>query len=163
MRGSSLACMNDTSRASTSNDGFTADERAAMKERAAELRAEAKRAKGAAKAEAELGDLLAAIAKLPDEGDRALATTLHEVIMAAAPQLAPRTWYGMPAYALDGKVLCFVQPASKFETRYTTLGFNRHRAARRRRQSWPGIVRPSRRLGAAEKARITELVTRAVG
>jgi uncharacterized protein YdhG (YjbR/CyaY superfamily) len=150
-----------TSRASTGNDGFTADERAAMKERAAELRAEAKRAKGAAKAEAELNDLLEAIAKLPDEGDRALATGLHEVIMAAAPQLAPRTWYGMPAYALDGKVLCFVQPASKFETRYTTLGFN-DTAQLDDGAMWPASFAVTS-LGAAEKARITELVGRAVG
>ena len=83
--------MSDMGPASTGNDGFTADERAAIKERAAELRTQAKRAKGVAKAEAELNDVLEAIAKLPDEGDRALATTLHEVIMAAAPQLAPRT------------------------------------------------------------------------
>jgi len=153
--------MSNESRASGSTDGFTADEKAAMKERAAELRAEAKRAKGAAKAEAQLGDLLAAIAKLPDEADRALATTLHEVIMAAAPQLAPRTWYGMPAYALDGKVLCFVQPASKFDTRYTTLGFN-DTAQLDDGAMWPASFAVTK-LGAAEKKRITELVQRAAG
>ncbi len=150
-----------TSRASTGNDGFTADERAAMKERAAELRAEAKRAKGAAKAEAELNDLREAIAKLPDAADRALATGLHEVIVAAAPQLAPRTWYGMPAYALDGKVLCFVQPASKFETRYTTLGFN-DTAQLDDGAMWPASFAVTS-LGAAEKKAITGLVQRAVG
>ena len=153
--------MSDMGRAFTANNGFTADERAAMKERAAELRTQAKRAKGAAKAEAELNDLLAAIAKLPDEGDRALATTLHEVIMAAAPQLAPRTWYGMPAYALDGKVLCFVQSASKFDTRYLTLGFT-DTARLDDGAMWPASFAVTK-LGAAEKKVITELVTRAVG
>lgn len=148
-------------RASTGNDGFTADERAAMKERAAELRAEAKRAKGAAKAEAELNDLLEAIGKLPDAGDRALATRLHELIMAAAPQLAPRTWYGMPAYALDGKVLCFVQPASKFDTRYTTLGFN-DTARLDDGAMWPASFAVMS-IGQGEEQRITELVRRAVG
>jgi len=150
-----------TSRTSSSNDGFTADERAAMKERAAELRAEAKRAKGAAKAEAELNDLLEAIAKLPDAGDRALATRLHELIMAVAPQLAPRTWYGMPAYALDGKVLCFVQPASKFDTRYTTLGFN-DTAQLDDGSMWPASFAVMS-IGPAEEQRISELVRRAVG
>ncbi len=148
-------------RASTGNDGFTADERAAMKERAAELRAEAKRAKGAAKAEAELNDLLEAIAKLPDEGDRALATTLHQLIMATVPQLAPRTWYGMPAYALDGTVLCFVQPASKFDTRYTTLGFT-DTAQLDDGAMWPASFAVTK-VGAAEKKAITELVQRAAG
>jgi uncharacterized protein YdhG (YjbR/CyaY superfamily) len=148
-------------RASTGNDGFTADERAAMKERAAELRAEAKRAKGAAKAEAELNDLLEAIAKLPDAGDRALASRLHELIMAAAPQLAPRTWYGMPAYALDGKVLCFVQPASKFDTRYTTLGFT-DTAQLDDGSMWPASFAVTA-IGPAEEQPITELVRRAVG
>lgn len=148
-------------RTSTGNDGFTADERAAMKERAAELRAEAKRAKGAAKAEAELNDLLEAIAKLPDEADRALATKLHTVIMAAGPSLRPRTWYGMPAYALDGKVLCFVQPASKFDTRYTTLGFN-DTAQLDDGSMWPASFAVTA-LGPAEQNRITELVQRAIG
>lgn len=148
-------------RASTGNDGLTANERAAMKERAAELRAEAKRAKGAAKAEAELNDLLEAIAKLPNDEDRALATQLHELITAAAPQLAPRTWYGMPAYALDGKVLCFVQPASKFDTRYTTLGFN-DTAQLDDGDMWPTSFAVTR-SGPAEEQRITELVRRAVG
>jgi uncharacterized protein YdhG (YjbR/CyaY superfamily) len=142
-------------------DGFTADEKAAMKERAAELRAEAKREKGAAKAAAELTDVLDAIAKLPEDADRALALRLHEVILEAAPQLAPRTWYGMPAYALDGKVVCFVQPASKFDTRYTTLGFNDTA------QLDDGVMWPASwavlKVGAAERKAITALVKRAVG
>ncbi len=142
-------------------DGFTAEERAAMKERAEELRSQKGRTKGAAKAAAELQDLLDAIAKLPDDNDRALAERLHVVITEAAPQLAPKTWYGMPAYALDGKVLCFVQPASKFDTRYTTVGFN-DVAKLDDGQMWPASFAVLS-LGAAEQKRLTELVQRAVG
>jgi len=95
---------------------WTADERAAMKERARELKA------GAQKADGER-DLLAKIAEMP-EGDRVMAERLHAIITATAPGLSPRTYYGMPAYALDDKVLCFFQPASKFKARYATFGFN---------------------------------------
>ena len=142
-------------------DGLTADERAAMKERAEELRAQKGRVKGAAKAAAELQDVLDAIAKLPDDADRALAERLHVVITEAAPQLAPRTWYGMPAYALNGKVLCFVQPASKFDTRYTTLGFN-DTAQLDDGAMWPASFAITS-LGPAEQKTITELVQRAIG
>jgi len=103
-------------------DGLSAAERAAVKERAAELRAQAKRAKAADKAAADLADVLEKIAALPD-GDRAIAEMIHRVVLEAAPHLYPRTYYGMPAYALDGKVLCFLQPGSKFDTRYSTFGF----------------------------------------
>lgn len=153
--------MNSESRAYSSTDGFTAEERAAMKERAAELRAQKGRTKGAAKAAAELQDVLDAIAKLPDDADRALAERLHVVITEAGPQLAPRTWYGMPAYALDGKVLCFVQPASKFDTRYTTLGFN-DTAQLDDGAMWPASFAVTS-LGPAEQKTITELVQRAIG
>ncbi|MBR21262.1 MAG: hypothetical protein CMF57_02265 [Leifsonia sp.] len=153
--------MNSESRAYSSTDGFTAEERAAMKERAAELRAQKGRTKGAAKAAAELQDVLDAIAKLPDDADRALAERLHVVITEAGPQLAPRTWYGMPAYALDGKVLCFVQPASKFDTRYTTLGFN-DTAKLDDGAMWPASFAITS-LGPAEQKAITELVQRAIG
>ena len=132
-----------------------------MKERAEELRAQKGRVKGAAKAAAELQDVLDAIAKLPDDADRALAERLHVVITEAAPQLAPRTWYGMPAYALDGKVLCFVQPASKFDTRYTTLGFN-DTAQLDDGAMWPASFAVTS-LGPAEQKTITELVQRAIG
>lgn len=148
-------------RTSTGNDGFTADERAAMKARAAELREQAKREKSGKKAEADLNDVLDAIEKLPDEADRALALHLHEVIVEAAPQLAPRTWYGMPAYALDGKVLCFVQPASKFDTRYLTFGFN-DTAKLDDGAMWPASFAVTK-LGASEKKAITDLVQRAIG
>jgi uncharacterized protein YdhG (YjbR/CyaY superfamily) len=102
-------------------DGFTAEERAAMKERAAELRAEGR--KGAKKADG-LQTLLDRIAEMPPQ-DRALAERVHVTITAAAPELSPKTWYGMPAYANDaGKVVVYFQDASKFKSRYSTLGFN---------------------------------------
>ncbi|MEV6330468.1 DUF1801 domain-containing protein [Streptomyces sp. NPDC051909] len=115
-----------TDRTDAAADGFTEEERSAMKERAKELRAasrggsRASKAEKAAEAEAEV---VAKIAELPDE-DRVLAERVHALVKANAPELAPRLWYGMPAYAKDGKVLCFFQPASKFKARYATLGFN---------------------------------------
>jgi len=102
------------------SEGFTAEEKAAMKERAKELKAEAR-----AKKDREAGekDVLAKIAELP-ESERTMATRLHELIKASAPTLSPKTWYGMPAYAnKDGKIVCFFQSAAKFKTRYMTLGF----------------------------------------
>ena len=107
--------------ATTESKGFTAEERAAMKERAAELRAEGK--KGAKKADG-LQAVLDAIAKMAPD-DRTLAERVHLVVSTAAPELAPKTWYGMPAYAdADGKVVVFFQDAGKFKARYSTLGFN---------------------------------------
>ena len=99
-------------------DGFTDEERGAMKQRAKELKAAAR----AGKADGER-DVLAKIAELP-EADRAMAERLHALIKASAPALSPRTWYGMPAYAKDGKVVCYFTPASKFKERYATFGFN---------------------------------------
>ena len=102
-------------------DGFTEQERAAMKERAKELKAEARRANDRAAGEK---DLLEKIAEMP-EPDRSMATRIHEIVTANAPDLMPKTWYGMPAYAnKDGKVVCFFQSAAKFEARYATFGFN---------------------------------------
>ncbi|MEU5892251.1 DUF1801 domain-containing protein [Streptomyces sp. NPDC047461] len=103
-------------------DGFTDEERGAMKERAQELKAAARRGRGSAKADPEI-DVLAKIAEMP-EADRVLAERLHAVVRASAPELAPRLWYGMPAYARGGKVVCFFQSAQKFKTRYATLGFS---------------------------------------
>jgi uncharacterized protein YdhG (YjbR/CyaY superfamily) len=103
-------------------EGFTADERAAMKERARELKAAARRGPGAGKA-ADESAVLAKIAELPGP-DRDLGERVHAVIRAAAPDLTPRLWYGMPAYAKNGKVLCFFQSGQKFKTRYATLGFS---------------------------------------
>jgi uncharacterized protein YdhG (YjbR/CyaY superfamily) len=95
---------------------FSAEERAAMKERVKEQKAAAAEAEGAS-------DLLAKIAEM-DESDRVIAERIHAIVMTAAPELTPRLWYGQPAYAKDGKVLCFFQPAQKFKTRYATLGFS---------------------------------------
>ena len=102
--------------------GFTDDERAAMKERAQELKAASRRGPRADKADGE-SEVLAKIAEMP-EPDRAMAERLHAIIKASAPDLSPRTWYGMPAYAKDGNVVCFFQDAAKFKARYATLGFS---------------------------------------
>src|SRR5260370_20173827 len=101
--------------------GFTDEERLAMKERAQELKAEARRGPRAKTADGE-GDVLAKIAEMP-EPDRAMAERLHAIIKASAPALSPRTWYGMPAYAKNGNVVCFFQSAHKFKARYATFGF----------------------------------------
>lgn len=103
-------------------DGFTDEERGAMKERAQELKASVRRGRGAAKADPET-DVLAKIAEMP-EADRVLAERLHAIVRESAPELAPKLWYGMPAYARGGKVVCFFQSAQKFKTRYATLGFS---------------------------------------
>jgi uncharacterized protein YdhG (YjbR/CyaY superfamily) len=109
--------------AGQSFDGFTEDERAAMKEHAKELKASARRSGSkTAQADAE-ADVLAKIAEMADP-DRVLAERLHAIVKDTAPELAPRTWYGMPAYAKDGKVVCFFKPAQKFKVRYAELGFN---------------------------------------
>lgn len=111
------------SAASEKSDGFTASERAAMKARAAELRAEARSSKKAEKAAADLEAVLAKIAEMP-EADRILAERLHRLVGETAPELAPKTWYGMPAYANSaGKVVCFFQSGAKYESRYCTFGF----------------------------------------
>ncbi len=105
------------------NNGFSAAERAAMKQRAAELRADAKAAKGAAKREADRQGVLDAIAALSGR-DRVLAERFHEIVTQVAPELEPKTWYGFPAYGRDGKAVCFFKPSAKFGTRYATIGFN---------------------------------------
>jgi uncharacterized protein YdhG (YjbR/CyaY superfamily) len=134
--------------------GFTADERAAMKERSREL-------KGAAggKGDGE-ADVLARIAEL-GESDRKLAERVHALIRKTAPELEPRTWYGMPAYAKDGKVLCFFQAAGKFKSRYATLGFS-DRASLDDGAIWPTSYAVTK-LTASEERRIAELLQRAVG
>lgn len=136
-------------------EGFTEDEKAAMKERARELKSEAK--KGQADGET---DVLAKIAEL-QEPDRAMAERLHAIIKASAPTLSPKTWYGMPAYARDGKVVCFFQSAQKFKARYATLGFS-DEAHLDEGAMWPTSF-ALKRLSAAEEAMIVELVKRAVG
>jgi uncharacterized protein YdhG (YjbR/CyaY superfamily) len=148
-----------TSRKSATDTGMSADERAAMKERSAELRAAGQRAKGAAKAEAELQDCLDKIAEMPDR-DRALAEQVHAIVTAAAPELASKTWYGMPAYAKDGKLVCFFKPAAKFKMRYATLGFE-DAANLDDGAIWPTVFAVTT-IGEAEQKMITELVQRAV-
>jgi uncharacterized protein YdhG (YjbR/CyaY superfamily) len=110
-----------TKKAAKSAGGFSDAERQAMKERAAELKSSG--AKGGAKKAADEKAVLEKIAEMPPP-DRALAERIHAIVLASAPDLAPKTWYGMPAYAKDGKVVCFFQAAAKFEARYATLGFN---------------------------------------
>jgi uncharacterized protein YdhG (YjbR/CyaY superfamily) len=139
------------------SSGFTAEEKAAMKERARELKAEARANKDRAAGES---DLLAKIAAMP-EPDRSMAKRLHEIITASAPVLAPKTWYGMPAYAnQDGKVVCFFTPASKFNSRYATFGFNDD-ANLDEGAMWPTTF-ALKKLTAAEEARISALVKKAV-
>jgi uncharacterized protein YdhG (YjbR/CyaY superfamily) len=136
--------------------GFTDEERAAMRERAQELKAEARADKKKAEGES---DLLAKIAEM-QEPDRAMGKRLHEIIKASAPALSPKTWYGMPAYAKDGKVVCFFQSAQKFDSRYATLGFS-DTANLDEGAMWPTSF-ALKELTAAEEARIGALVKRAV-
>ena len=152
--------MNDTQKSAKSTaatdkkfEGFTDEERGAMKERAQELKAEARRADGE-KA------LLAKIAEMP-EPDRAMAERLHAIITASAPDLSPKTWYGMPAYAnKDGKVVCYFTAASKFKSRYATFGFNDD-ANLDEGNMWPTAFALTE-LTAADEARIGALVKKAV-
>jgi uncharacterized protein YdhG (YjbR/CyaY superfamily) len=140
------------------SEGFTADERAAMKERVQELKAEARRGRRAGKADGE-SDLLAKIAEMP-EPDRAIAERIHAIVKASAPDLSAKTWYGMPAYAKDGKVVCYFQSAHKFKSRYATLGFN-DAANLDDGAMWPTSF-ALKELTAAEEATIGALVTKAV-
>ena len=135
------------------SEGFTAEERAAMRERAKELKAEAQRADGERA-------VLAKIAEMP-ETDRAMAERLHEIVKASAPELSPKTWYGMPAYAKEGKVVCFFQSAEKFNARYATFGFS-DKANLDEGAMWPTSF-ALKELTAAAEARIGALVKRAAG
>jgi uncharacterized protein YdhG (YjbR/CyaY superfamily) len=134
------------------SEGFTAEERAAMRERARELKAEAQRADGERA-------VLAKIAEMQGP-DRAMAKRLHQIIKASAPALSPKTWYGMPAYAKDGKVLCFFQSAQKFDSRYATFGFS-DKANLDEGAMWPTSF-ALKELTATEEAKISALVKRAV-
>ena len=131
--------------------GFTAEEKAAMKERALELKAAAKKADGES-------TLLAKIAEMP-EPERSMAMRLHEIIKANAPELMPKTWYGMPAYAKDDKVVCFFQSSTKFNTRYSTLGFN-DSANLDEGVMWPTAY-ALKALTPAEEARVAALIKKA--
>jgi uncharacterized protein YdhG (YjbR/CyaY superfamily) len=139
------------------SEGFTDEERAAMRERAKELKAEARANKNRAAGES---DVLAKIAEM-QEPDRAMAKRLHEIVKASAPALSPKTWYGMPAYAnKDGKVVCFFQSAKKFNSRYATLGFS-DEANLDEGAMWPTSF-ALKELSATEEAKIGQLVKRAV-
>jgi uncharacterized protein YdhG (YjbR/CyaY superfamily) len=158
--------MNDAQKSATStttnsetSEGFTDEERAAMKERAKELRASARRGPGASKTDGE-SDVLAKIAEMPDS-DRVMAERIHAIIKDNAPALSPKLWYGMPAYAKNGKVVCFFQTAEKFKSRYATFGFN-DVATLDEGTMWPTAFALTK-LTADDEARITALVKKAVG
>ncbi len=138
--------------------GFTDEERVAMKERVQELKAAARRSPRADKADGE-GAVLAKIAEMP-EPDRVMGKRLHAIIKASAPALSPRLWYGMPAYAKDGKVVCFFQSAQKFKTRYATLGFS-DAANLDEDALWP-VAFALQELTAAGEAKIGALLKKAV-
>jgi hypothetical protein len=138
--------------------GFTDEERVAMKERVQELKAAARRGPRADKADGESA-VLAKIAEMP-KPDRAMGKRLHAIIKASAPALSPRLWYGMPAYAKDGKVVCFFQSAQKFKTRYATLGFS-DKANLDKGAMWPTAF-ALKELTATDEAKITALVKKAV-
>jgi uncharacterized protein YdhG (YjbR/CyaY superfamily) len=131
--------------------GFTAEERAAMKERVRELKAEKSKADGES-------DVLAKIAEMP-KADRAMAERIHAIVKASAPDLMPRTWYGMPAYAKDDKVVCFFQSAAKFKSRYATFGFN-DSANLDKGAMWPTAF-ALKKLTTAEEKKIGALVKKA--
>jgi uncharacterized protein YdhG (YjbR/CyaY superfamily) len=147
-----------STRTNERSKSFTDDERAAMKERAKELKAETRRGSRAGKADGE-SDVLAKIAEMPGR-DRAMAKRLHAIVKASAPNLSPKTWYGMPAYAKDGKIVCFFQSAQKFNSRYATFGFN-DTANLDEGTMWPTSF-ALKELTAADEARIARLVKKAV-
>jgi uncharacterized protein YdhG (YjbR/CyaY superfamily) len=147
-----------TTAADKTSEGWTDEERAAMKERAKELKATTRRGPREKKAEEE-GAVLAKIAEMP-ESDRAMAERLHAVIKASAPVLSPKLWYGMPAYAKEGKVVCFFQSADKFKSRYATFGFNDD-ANIDEGTMWPTSYALTE-LTADDEARIGALVKKAV-
>jgi uncharacterized protein YdhG (YjbR/CyaY superfamily) len=145
-----------TKKKTQNTDGFTDAEKAAMKERAKELKKEERANKKRAEGEK---DLLEKIAEMP-KADRVLAEKVHEIVTATAPELWPKTWYGMPAYARDGKVICFLQSADKFDARYATLGFQ-DTANLDDGNMWPTSF-ALMKLTAAEEKKITALVKQAV-
>ena len=147
-----------TTAKSKTSPGFTAEERAAMKDHAQELKTAARRGPRAAKADGE-SDVLAKIAEMA-EPDRVMAERIHAIIKASAPDLTSRTWYGMPAYARGGKVVCFFQSAQKFKTRYATLGFS-DKASLDEGAIWPTAF-ALQELTAAAEARVIALLKKAV-
>ncbi|NEB04072.1 DUF1801 domain-containing protein [Streptomyces sp. SID13726] len=149
-----------STKSTTTVETFTDEERAAMKERAKEVRASARRGSRADKAAADEAAVVEKIAEMQD-ADREMAERIHALVRASAPELAPKLWYGMPAYAKDGKVVCFFQSAQKFNARYATFGFN-DIARLDEGTMWPTAFALTRLTG-ADEARIGELVKRAAG
>ena len=154
-----MATKKDTTTGGQSFDGFTEDERAAMKEHAKEMKASARRSGSKTAKADEEADVLAKIAEMTDS-DRVLAERLHAIVKDTAPELSPRTYYGMPAYAKDGKVVCFFKPAKKFKVRYAELGFN-DPARLDDGAMWPTAYALTE-LTSDVEARIAELVKKAV-
>ena len=155
-KGTQKSAKSSTTAVEKQSKGFTDEERAAMKERAKELKAEARANKDRAEGER---DVLAKIAEMQGP-DRAMAKRLHAIIKASAPDLLPKTWYGMPAYAKDGKIVCFFTPASKFNSRYATFGFNDD-ANLDDGAMWPTSF-ALKKLTPAEEKKISALVKKAV-
>ncbi|MEV0198655.1 DUF1801 domain-containing protein [Nonomuraea sp. NPDC050691] len=147
-----------TKKTDTTSEGFTAEERAAMKERAKEVRASSARRGSRDKAAEDEAAVVAKIAEM-EGSDRDMAERIHAIVKENAPELAAKLWYGQPAYAKDGKIVCFYQPSQKFNTRYSTLGFN-DPANLDDGTMWPTAFALTG-LNAAEEARIAELVKRA--
>ena len=154
-----MAATKSTREPAQRSAAFTAEEQAAMKERAQEMKAEKRRGGRSSKADGER-DVLAKLAEMP-QPDRSMGERVHAIVMETAPELSPKTWYGMPAYAKDGKVVCFFQGAAKFKARYATLGFN-DAALLDDGAMWPTAFALTE-LTSAEEARIAGLVKRAVG
>ncbi|MFF7952506.1 iron chaperone [Streptomyces griseorubiginosus] len=152
--------MTGTRKTTKRTETFTDEERAAMKERAQEVKASARRGSRADKAAEDEAAVVAKIAEMQDS-DRVMAERIHAVVKASAPHLAPKLWYGMPAYAKDGKVVCFFQSAQKFNARYATFGFN-DKAELDEGTMWPTAFALTK-LTAADEARIGDLVKRAAG
>jgi len=152
------ASAKSTSASNEKFEGFTEEERAAMKDRGHELKTTARRGSRAAKPDGE-SDVLAKLAEMT-QADRVMGERIHAIIKASAPDLSPKLWYGMPAYAKDGKIVCFFQCAQKFKTRYATLGFN-DTANLDDGGLWP-VTYALKELTATEEAKISELVKQAV-
>jgi uncharacterized protein YdhG (YjbR/CyaY superfamily) len=158
MRPKKVPQKKDPQKSGKAVQGFTDEERAAMQERTRELKAEALRGPRAKNADGET-DVLAKIAEMP-EPDRAMAERIHAIVKASAPALSPRTWYGMPAYAKDGNVVCFFQSAHRFKARYATFGFS-DKANLDEGTMWPAAF-ALKQLTAADEVRIAALVKKAV-
>lgn len=157
-----MSAPSSESAANDSGEKFSAEERAALKERAAELKANARRKGKADKAAAEAQDVVDKIAEMP-ASDRALAERVHRIVLEAAPELAPKLWYGQPAYAKDGKVVCFFRSGLMDKSRYSVFGFNEEAQLDASGGFWPTSYALTSDMNAAAEAELSALVKRAVG